>query len=576
MTNAHADDALLLMDVCSIKRLAQNLLHHHSRLIFIHQAVEGYEDVSSEIQQLFDDKTSHLTPEQCEFFKQWESLISLEEQEMLRFRKELWTMGAEEREKNGRCFANMIMVAPNPASTATATQGSSKIHKFTYTFTRKPLPSQKQLVSASSQNLDTFGTPLTVAESSLLSGHITRGDPITISIEPDFLAVSRGFVLELEPDSVTVGVDNEVDVRKLFNRYRQEMPHSEAIFRIDKDELTAGIGRIRNNLAKLFYKGGDTRRLELVVDLKRPEFDHQDACPLPKSTDSRSILNESQQQAMKKVLSAQDYAILLGMPGTGKTTTIAEIIKELVRRGKTVLLSSYTHSAVDTILMKLLDADFEILRVGNADKIHPSVFKMTQAARPVATSVEEMERQFLSPPVVAATCLSIDQYVVNVALLRISLTLSYSTLFSRRKFDVCIVDEASQITLPTCLGPLRFADKFVLVGDHFQLPPLVKSARARKGGLDVSLFRRLSEAHPHAVAELAHQYRMNEDIMTLSNTLIYENRLICGNEEVATRTLPMKGMPSALEKIHSTTAIDCNGDPCWLKDVLDPEYVHLL
>ena len=49
-----------------------------------------------------------------------------------------------------------------------------------------------------------------------------------------------------------------------------------------------------------------------------------------------------------------------------------------------------------------------------------------------------------------------------------------SPLFFRRKFDYCIVDEASQITLPTCLGPLRFADTFVLVGDHFQLPPLVR------------------------------------------------------------------------------------------------------
>jgi DNA replication ATP-dependent helicase Dna2 len=50
---------------------------------------------------------------------------------------------------------------------------------------------------------------------------------------------------------------------------------------------------------------------------------------------------------------------------------------------------------------------------------------------------------------------------------------SCSALFNRRKFDYCIVDEASQITLPTCLGPIRFADRFVLVGDHFQLPPLV-------------------------------------------------------------------------------------------------------
>ena len=133
------------------------------------------------------------------------------------------------------------------------------------------------------------------------------------------------------------------------------------------------------------------------------------------------------------------------------------------------------------------------------------------------------------------------------------------------------MDEASQITLPTCLGPLRFADKFVLVGDHFQLPPLVKSSRARKGGLDVSLFRRLSEAHPHAVAELAHQYRMNEDIMKVSNTLIYENRLKCGNEEVATRALIVKNAAGSLEKLHAVRPVDCNGTACWLKDVLSPE-----
>lgn len=82
----------------------------------------------------------------------------------------------------------------------------------------------------------------------------------------------------------------------------------------------------------------------------------------------------------------------------------------------------------------------------------------------------------MSPQIVATTCLSIDQYVNSDCGGRSSsyaYTYLDSPIFIRRRFDYCIVDEASQITLPTCLGPLRFADTFVLVGDHFQLPPIV-------------------------------------------------------------------------------------------------------
>lgn len=50
----------------------------------------------------------------------------------------------------------------------------------------------------------------------------------------------------------------------------------------------------------------------------------------------------------------------------------------------------------------------------------------------------------------------------------------YSAIFAKKSFDYCIVDEASQITLPVCLGPIRHATVFVLVGDHNQLPPLVR------------------------------------------------------------------------------------------------------
>lgn len=81
-------------------------------------------------------------------------------------------------------------------------------------------------------------------------------------------------------------------------------------------------------------------------------------------------LNTNQQTAMRRVLAAEDYALILGMPGTGKTTVIAALIRALVAMGQRVLLTSYTHSAVDNILMKLKDdVDFGILRLGNVDKV---------------------------------------------------------------------------------------------------------------------------------------------------------------------------------------------------------------
>lgn len=117
-------------------------------------------------------------------------------------------------------------------------------------------------------------------------------------------------------------------------------------------------------------------------------------------------------------------------------------------------------------------------------------------------------------------------------------------MFERRPpFDVCIVDEASQITLPAVVGPVACARRFVLVGDHYQLPPLVRNADARDKGLGESLFFTLSQAHPEAVVMLELQYRMCRDIMSICNRLVYNDRLRCGSESVASARLELpRGM----------------------------------
>ncbi|KZV80237.1 Dna2-domain-containing protein [Exidia glandulosa HHB12029] len=420
-------------------------------------------DEADDVFELWLEKTNHLTDAQCAFFEQWERLISLEEAEMTRFRRELWTMSAREREVRGRAFADLVL-APTSTS-ASAHDDQSRRTRHTYSFARKPDAGAG-------------------AGDSMLSGHISRGDAVTVSVEPDLVAFARGFVVELRPDSITIGAEQPLPLegRLLANRGGKDS----VVFRIDKDELAGGIARIRDNLARLFYVDGEARLRRLVVDLEAPRFEElaEDDATIASQTGTSVVLNAHQEAAAKKVMAARDYALVLGMPGTGKTTTTAEIIRRFVKMGKSVLLTSYTHSAVDTILRTLGEVDFDILRLGNAEKVHPDVRKYTLEAREPARTVEEYERQIILPPVVATTCLSIDH----------------------------------------------------------ALAPLVRSHRARKEGFDTSLFKRLCEAHPESVADLALQYRMNSDIMSLSNELVYGGRLKCGSEEVAARGLRRRGV----------------------------------
>ncbi|KAI9456742.1 AAA domain-containing protein [Russula earlei] len=396
------------------------------------RAVENIADDVSPIADIYAEKTGHLSQPHADFFKTWEQLIALEEQDMMRFKKELWTLGAGERESLGRCFADMVLdisFLPNESVHPEA----SRIHSFTYRFHKR----------------------MEASAGSLLNGHMNVGDAVTVSVAPDLLALCRGFILELDPKLVILGVDHKLNI----NAIQAQSSTADIVFRIDKDEFSAGMGRVRENLATLFYVGGDKTRLRLVVDLAPPIFDSENQLLTMVRASSRCralarSLNADQILAVEQVLRSCDYTLVLGLPGTGKTTVVAHLIRMLVEMGKTVLLSAYTHSAVDTILAKL-------------DGIHPDSRKYHLSTHKKPTTIEEFERQFMTPRVVATTALSIDQ----------------------------------------------------------------------KGGLDVSLFRRLSEAHPHAVVELTQQYRMNADIMLLSNKLVYDDHLSCGNQKVANQSL---------------------------------------
>lgn len=528
-----------------------------------HKLADDGDGESSGVKEKFDDIVKHLTPTHKEFFLKWEDLLTKEEKESQKLRRELWTMLSTEREKVGRCFGNVII----EEGSAHEDSHSQKINRFNYTFIK-----------------DNAAPGFSFVDSQL-----AVGEPIVVSDEQGHFALALGFVTAVRKQRISVAVDRRLHNARIkqpgFDEQnnqvyasimdvvpegvRPDQAHGKIKeppikFRLDKDEFSNGMALVRNNIVSIMANSqfGSEKIRKLVVDLEPPEFK---SVATQYTISDKDSLNVDQRRAIEKVMSAKDYALVLGMPGTGKTTTIAHIIRALIAQKKSVLLTSYTHTAVDNILLKLKSDDIPVLRLGAPAKVHPEVRDFAILAGQPMETFEEIRSAWHDTPVVATTCLGTNHGI-----------------FNERTFDYCIVDEASQITLPICLGPIRMARTFVLVGDHNQLPPLVQNEEARLGGLDVSLFKLLSDTHPDSVVNLEHQYRMSEDIMALSNTLIYEGRLKCGTQELRNRKLEIPNM-NALQRHHfdmdiilsqpaTTPTTFCAGaGPCWLRDMLDPE-----
>lgn len=538
-----------------------NQCYAKSSCFIYHKLAEDGDGETSGLGNDFMNAVGHLNHQHRDFFQKWDGLLTKEEQTAMRFKRELWTLLSSEREALGRCFGNVVI----ESGSAHEDKDEVKINRYRYTFVKKsPSPS------------------------SFTESQITLGEPIVISDEKGHFALANGYVVQVTPKRITVAVDRRLHNARTkaagFNAENNQIykgimevvghgmpastadpnePEEETVYRLDKDEFSNGMAIIRNNIISMMEKDlFQAKQLrKLIVDKEAPTF-KPTSFAYSMSESDRASLNVDQKQAIDKVMSAKDYALVLGMPGTGKTTTIAHIIRALVAQGKSVLLTSYTHTAVDNILLKIRDDNMRILRIGATAKVHPEVQEFVDLAAVPKKTVEELKGCYEGTQVVATTCLGVNH-----------------NIFNQRIFDYCIVDEASQITLPVCLGPIRMARTFILVGDHYQLPPLVQNKEAQEGGLDVSLFKLLSDAHPSSVVNLEHQYRMCEDIMLLSSSLIYSGRLKCGTAEVASRSLEIPSIGGL--KHHHVTEITsspkrrqfCLGtiqNRCWVRDLVDP------
>ena len=222
-------------------------------------------------------------------------------------------------------------------------------------------------------------------------------------------------------------------------------------------------------------------------------------------------LNETQREAVEKAAECLDFHLIWGPPGTGKTRVIPEIVRQI---DGPVLLGAFTNTAVDKILLALLDADpaIRFLRVGRASdskelaaRLHDPSEYFSEDLAEKYRSVHPLRRAMNEARIVAATAHRAS-------------TMPY---LRRRKFEMVIVDEAAQLTEPLTLGLTLRGRRFVLVGDDRQLPPVVRTR-----GLSQSMFERLKPSGQLTLLDT--QYRMHPDIMSVSNRLFYDGLLRSG------------------------------------------------
>lgn len=217
-----------------------------------------------------------------------------------------------------------------------------------------------------------------------------------------------------------------------------------------------------------------------------------------------------------KAKQARDYFLLQGPPGTGKTSMALRFLVE-ENLSQPMLLLSYTNRAVDEICGMLEEAGIDYMRLGTETSCDPRF-----AAHLMDRCLDEHPRLD-----------DIRQHIIDTKVIvsTTSTMLSKSNLFQLKHFALCIVDEASQILEPNVIGLLAApeVDRFILIGDHKQLPAVVQQPDdvPTLSACRQSLFERLLRIERETgrtafTGTLQRQGRMHPDIAAFPNEMFYQ------------------------------------------------------
>ncbi len=329
--------------------------------------------------------------------------------------------------------------------------------------------------------------------------------------------VFRGTIASMSPSLLCINLRNEQTDAIVFVRDRHKL------WAVEHDFMEASFKPLYTAL-HAFLTAPEQRRDLLMLRRK------------PRTDDSLTLQGDYGpfNSLMLSVKRAKELFLIVGPPGTGKTSygLLYTLREELLTASASVLLTAYTNRAVDEICSKL-EGVTDYLRIGSPVSC-PESFKPHLLGERIDTcaTVEGLRQLIASTRVFVGT---------------VSSLISCPPLFQAKRFSLAIVDEASQILEPHLLGLLSATqgtrpaiDKFVLIGDHKQLPAVVRQNSRQTAvsepalqaiGLTdcrASLFERLLRRYhdcPSVAHMLTSQGRMHPDLAAFPSLAFYASRL---------------------------------------------------
>lgn len=328
-----------------------------------------------------------------------------------------------------------------------------------------------------------------------------------------------------------------------------ELPEGEIRVEPSPDEVTPR--RIRSDLERAARATGRAAELRAVLLGETEARWGRAVGPASAFED----LDPTQAEAARHASSAKDVALVHGPPGTGKTRTLAAIIRAAVASGERVLALAPSHTAVDNLVLRLEGLD--VVRLGHPARVLPGLERHTLSARLEAHEGVRLARKYLQqarqkfrladrftrakpqPGEKAALRREAKELRADARRLErqaavdlmdraevVLATLGFDPMdLGDRRFDLVVIDEAGQATEASAWRGVVRAERLVLGGDHLQLPPTVISSEALAAGYGVSLFERLMALDPELGRRLSRQYRMHALIMGFSSEALYDGAL---------------------------------------------------